>query len=95
MKPFSALVMLIVVLVACGSDNTESDHPRPACPLTCTSFSVNGSCYCQTTCTGQTQIFTCDNGACTCQGHRANPSQVNIACVSQQAADSIYRACFP
>lgn len=64
------------------------------CEIECTEPSASGSCYCQTTCTGYVEIFTCfDDGTCTCQGGGRPTKEIEAKCTSLEAAEEIYYLC--
>lgn len=64
------------------------------CELTCTSFKSDGVCYCQTTCVGLAEIFTCfANGECVCQGGNRPNKEIMAECTSMEAAMEIYYRC--
>lgn len=82
---------------AAGDGGTDGSSSNPSCALDCTAFPSNGDCYCQTTCRGVLQIFTClaNTGNCACQGSGANPNRVSATCASMSDAQAIYAQCFP
>ena len=65
------------------------------CDLSCTSFNPDGSCYCQTSCSGSVEIFTCySSGECFCQSSAGQSQTIEGSCVSEEAAYGIYYRCF-
>jgi hypothetical protein len=95
--------LVLIALLGCdapgrtGEDGFATFDLTDPCNLQCTGFSAGGGCYCQTTCHGPVEIFTCSaaSGTCICQGGNRPDHDVPGPCNSRDAAYVIYHMCFP